>query len=512
VRWRRRLRLVKEPGYPADTSAMAPATYDLVCIGSGPAGEKAATQAAYFGKRTAIVEQRDKPGGAMVNSGTIPSKALRETALLCSALHRRPIPGVGAGLRLDQTLSIRRFMARRHLIEQQEHDRIEQSIDRHGIDVHHGRGRVAGPHTVEVQHDDGRVSRLETRYILIATGSSPLRPAHIPFDLPGVVDADGVLELERMPASLVIVGGGVIGCEYASIFAEMGVPVTLIHTGAHVLPFLDGEVRGHLVAAMREQGITFLADQSVTTVEPISGSVAGQGPAAIDPRGAPGAPAIRVRLNGGSALAAHVLLWAAGRSSNTKDLGLEDAGVALGERGLIPVSESYLTRVPSIYAAGDVIGFPALASTSMEQGRIAACHMFDIDFKHRLTSLMPIGLYTIPAVSMVGLSADEAVKQGRPVVLGRAHYRSNVRGRMLGDEQGLLKCVFDRSNRALLGAMIVGEDATELIHLAQTTMALGGGLDHFIDTCFNYPSLSELYKYAAYSALQAMADENRAAA
>lgn len=460
--------------------------YDLICIGCGPAGEKAATQAAYFNKRVAIVERNAVPGGAMVNTGTIPSKALRETALLCSAFNRRPLPGTS--FRIDHNVSVAKFMARRHLLEQQEHDRIESSMDRHNIDVHHGVGTLVDAHTVAVQRPDGSATHIRGRFILISTGSSPLRPKHIPFDLPNVVDADGVLEMNRIPSSMIIVGGGVIGCEYASIFAEMNVKVTLVHPQQHVLGFLDAECRQHLTSAMAEQGVDFQLNKSVSGAR----------------RNHDGS--IVVQFESGETLSADVLLWAAGRSSNTQSIGLENAGVQLGNRGLITVNEHYQTNIPSIYAAGDVIGFPALTATSMEQGRIAACHMFNIDFKKALTNLMPIGLYTIPAVSYVGMTADEAVKKGHDVVIGRALYRYNVRGRMLGDEQGILKCVFDRNSRALLGAFIVGEDATELIHIAQCLMAHGGGIEYLIGTCFNYPSLGELYKYAAYSALQTMAN------
>lgn len=460
--------------------------YDLICIGCGPAGEKAATQAAYFKKRVAMIERTAVPGGAMVNTGTIPSKALRETALLCSAFNRRPLPGTA--FRIDRNVSVTKFMARRHLLEQQEHDRIESSMDRHGIHVHHGHGKLIDAHTVAVQHSDGSVITLRGKFILISTGSSPLRPSHIPFDLPNVVDADGVLALSRIPSSMIIVGGGVIGCEYASIFAEMRTKVTLIHPQEHVLPFLDSECRQHLINAMSEQGVDFLLNKSVTGAKSNADG------------------SIRVQFQSGESMGADVLLWAAGRSSNTQSIGLEDVGVQLGNRGLIVVNEHYQTNIPSIYAAGDVIGFPALTATSMEQGRIAACHMFGINFKNALTSLMPIGLYTIPAVSYVGMTADEAATKGHDVVIGRTLYRHNVRGRMLGDEQGMLKCVFDRTTRALLGAFIVGEDATELIHIAQCMIANGAGIDYLIGTCFNYPSLGELYKYSAYSALQTMAD------
>ena len=275
--------------------------FDLICIGCGPAGEKAATQASYFKHRVAIIEMNAQPGGAMVNTGTIPSKALRETALLCSAFNRRPLPGTT--FRLDHNVSIAKFMARRHFIEQQEHDRIESSIDRHNVEVFHGTGRVVDPHTVVVQHADGSHTSLRARFILIGTGSSPLRPSHVPFDLPNVVDADGVLKLDRIPASMIIVGGGVIGCEYASIFAEMNVKVTLVHTQSDVLPFIDAECRQLLVQAMQEQGVELLLGKSVAQVEPANDG------------------SVRVRFESGEVIAAQSLLWAAGRSSNTNGLG-----------------------------------------------------------------------------------------------------------------------------------------------------------------------------------------------
>ncbi len=457
------------------------ADYDLVCIGCGPAGEKAATQAGYFGYRVAVVEREARPGGAMVNTGTVPSKALRETALLCSALRRRPLPGVEASV--DRGLSIHRLMAQRYRVQYQEHDRIEKNFDREGVTVHRGHGRIVDPHTVSVEALDGSTTTLNTKFILIATGSSPLRPADVPFHHGGVVDADGILELTRIPRSVIVVGGGVIGCEYACMLEEIGVSVTLIDPRASLLDFLDGECRDHLVRSMIDDGIEIRLNTKVQQVVPLDED------------------RVSVTLDGDETAECEVLLWAAGRRSNSDGIGLESVGVTLGNRGLVVVNEHYQTNVPNIYAAGDVIGFPALASTSMEQGRVAACHMFGIDFKKKLADTMPIGLYTIPAVSMVGLTERQALELGRDVVVGRALYRANVRGRMLGDEQGLMKCVFDRSTRKLLGASIVGEDATELIHLGQFVIGFEGGIDDFMNACFNYPSLAELYKYAAYNAL-----------
>ncbi|MHC4100682.1 MAG: Si-specific NAD(P)(+) transhydrogenase [Planctomycetota bacterium] len=459
--------------------------YDLICIGCGPAGEKAATQAACFGHRVAIVEREASPGGAMVNTGTIASKALRETALLCSAFRRRPLPGWECSV--DHNLSLAKLMAQRYRVQYQEHDRIERSLQQAGIQVHRGHGRIVGPDTVSVEALDGTTTTLKTKFILIATGSSPLRPEHIPFSHSTVVDADDVLDLTRIPDTLLVAGGGAIGCEYACMFAEIGVSVTLAEAQAAVLPFIDSECRDHLLRAMGDAGIDVRLNTSIEEVIVDEGE------------------SVCARSDDGEEIRCDVLLWTAGRCSNTYDLGLDELRVARGTRGLVKVNDKYQTNVPSIYAAGDVIGFPALASTSMEQGRIAACHMFGIDFKTKLAATVPFGLYTIPAVSTVGLTEQQATEAGRDVVVGRALYRCNVRGRMIGDEQGIMKCVFDRPTRQLVGATIVGEVAAELIHLAQFVISNKQGIDDFIDGCFNYPSLSELYKYAAYDALQAIA-------
>ena len=463
--------------------------YDLICIGCGPAGEKAATQAAYFGHRVAIIERESSPGGAMVNTGTIASKSLRETALLCSAFRRRPLPGIEFAV--DHKLSVAKLMAQRFRVQYQEHDRIESSLDRSGIRVIRGHGRIDGPNTVVIEATDGTTSVLTTKFILIATGSTPARPDHIPFHQDNVVDADDILDLGQVPDSIIVVGGGVIGCEYACMFAELGASVTLIHPRDALLDFIDTECRDHLLRAMSDEGIEIRLNTSIEeVVRQDNGTVL-------------------TRTDGSEELTCDVLLWTAGRCSNTADIGLDKAGIVAGNRGLIEVNDHYQTSVPNIYAAGDVIGFPALASTSMEQGRIAACHMFGIDFKTKLAGLLPFGLYTIPAVSTIGLSEKQAIEAGRDVVVGRAHYRHNARGRMLGDEQGIVKCVFDRKTRQLVGTTIVGESATELIHLAQFVITFEAGIDEIIATCFNYPSLSELYKYAAYDALQAIAAHDR---
>jgi NAD(P) transhydrogenase len=473
------------------TSASAPIDapraerYDLVCIGSGPAGEKAALLAASAGKRVAIVERESMPGGAMVNTGTIASKVLRETALLCSAFRRRPVPGIDFAL--DRAISLPRFMARKTLVQIEEHDRIERSIDRHAIDVLRGTGRFAGDHLLEVVRPDRTSTHLRCDFVLVATGSRPHRPGNVDFTHPAIVDCEGILQLDRMPHSLVVVGGGVIGSEYACIFAEMGVEVTIIEPRDALMPFLDREIREVLVGRMRELGIEILFNAAP---ELVAGRPDGSG---------------FVRLKDGREIEGTNVLWSLGRVGNTDALALDTVGLQPDGRGLLKVDPTYRTSVDWIFAAGDVIGFPALASTSLEQGRIAASTMFALPYKEKLAATVPIGIYTIPSVAAVGLTEEEARSKGIDVVVGRARYRNNPRGRMLGDDQGLCKMVFDASDRRLLGASIIGEDATEQIHVAQAAMAFNAPVDFFLEMCFNYPSLGELFKYAAYDAAETFA-------
>jgi NAD(P) transhydrogenase len=465
--------------------------YDLISIGSGPAGEKAALVAARFGRRVTIVEMAPRPGGAMVNTGTVASKALRETALVASAMRRRPIPGCETAV--PQGLSMQRFMARRTLVQMEEHDRIEGGLEAAGVEIIRGRGEILDEHTVRVVGADGSSQLLTTEFTIIATGSSPARAKQVDFSHPAIVDADGILELETMPRSLVIVGAGVIGSEYASIFAELGVAVTLIEPRNTLMRFLDEDIRGVLARGMEDVGIQLLFGRSALSVE---GTADGRA---------------RTVLSDGEVLESDCVLWSLGRNGNTRGIGLENIGVSADERGNIKVDSHYRTSCASVFAAGDVIGFPALASTSMEQGRVAACHMFGVPFLTKLADTVPMGIYTIPAIGSVGLTEEDARNGGREILVGLAHYRDNARGRMLGDDRGLLKAIFDRRTRVLIGVSVVGEDATELVHYGQLAITSGHGIQHLLETCFNYPSLTELYKAAAFDAL-ANAASIRAAA
>ena len=461
-------------------------SYDLICIGCGPAGETAAVTAGTAGRRALVIESACRPGGAMVNTGTIASKVLRETSLLCSSFRRRPIPGMDLSPTGD--LSFAAFMARTTLVQIEEHDRIEESMDRADVEVQHGRGRVVGPHEVEIARPNGTSEILRTRNILISTGSRPARPDWIDFDQPAIVDADGVLSLPRMPKSIVIIGAGVIGSEYASVFAELGIRTILVEPRSGLMRFLDPEIRELLEMDMRTAGVDLRFGTKPTAV--------------VGTR-----DGARVDLDDGSVIDADVAMWSLGRRGNTEGLGLEHAGIVPNERGLIHVDDEYRTSCPSVWAGGDVIGFPALASTSIEQGRVAACRMFDLDDDRALAGTVPMGIYTIPSVGHVGLTLDEAGEKGHDAIVGRATYRRNPRGRMLGDDRGLLKLVVDRESERILGCSVIGEDATELVHLAQLAISTDQRVGWFEQACFNYPTLHALFQDAASDARRAIKDD-----
>jgi NAD(P) transhydrogenase len=454
-------------------------TFDLIVIGSGPAGEKAAAQAAYFGKHVALVESAADPGGACINTGTIPSKILRESALYFSGLKQRGLYGIDYSLR--EGLTVKDFTHRKDVIVDLEREKVRKNLAAHHVDVIAGSGAFADPHTVVVTKPNSSVS-LRGEFILIATGSRPHRPAEIPFDDKCIFDSDSVLKMDRIPQSLVVVGGGVIGCEYASIFTAIGVKVSLVDGRDRVLPFLDAELSELLRIRLSGLGVHFFLEERVAKTERAKSGV-------------------RLELKSGKALEADAALFAAGRRGTVDGLGLEKVGLALNQRGYIDVNQSYQTSVPSIYAAGDVIGFPALASTSMEQGRVAVCHAFGFDYKKRVASELPMGVYTIPEISAMGETEQSCKEKKIAYEVGRARYANNARGAMAGDTSGLLKLVFQRSDRKLLGVHIIGESATELIHTGMMVLEFGGKIDAFIDFVFNFPTLSEMYKYAAYDGL-----------
>ena len=453
--------------------------YDLIVIGGGAAGEKGAAQAAYFGKRVAVIERREQPGGATVHTGTLPSKTLREAALFLSGYRQRDLYGVSVEVSRD--LEVARLIHRKDAVRRLETERMLANLARHDVELIHGSARMLDVDRVLVVGDDGE-RRLTADVVLIATGSSPYRPPGIPFEDPDVHDSDSILEIDRLPASLAVLGGGVIGCEYASMFAALGAEVHLIERRTPLLEFLDAEIVERMTAGMRELGVTFHFGERADTVTRR-------------------ADALVCTMPSGAEIVAEKVLVTAGRIGNTGGLALEDVGVETDERGRISVDEGFRTSVASVYAAGDVIGSPGLASTSMEQARVAVCRAFDFAYKQGVSSLLPFGVYTIPEVSSVGVSERDTQTRGIDAVVGRASFRDNARGAIIGDREGMTKLVFDRATRRLIGCHVVGERASELVHVGHAVMTLDGTVETFIDMVFNYPTLSETYKYAAYDAL-----------
>ncbi len=459
--------------------------FDLVVIGAGPAGEKGAAQAAYFGKKVCIVERSPKPGGAAVNTGTIPSKTLRETALYFSGLRQRGLYGVD--LRVKHDITIGDFMFRERAVVESAWSLIDENLKRHNVVVVQGSAKVTDANTVRVARY-GQPDRVLTgAAILIATGSRPQQPTGIEVDGSIVVDSDSLLTLQKIPGRMIVIGGGVIGCEYACIFAALGVKVTIINSKSRLLAHLDAEVG----EALRRQITSRLGISVHVNVE--VGEIAIEGQHA------------RVSLSDGSVLYSDVVLFSAGRVGNTDGLGLDSVGVRSNQRGFIQVDKNYRTAVPSIYAAGDVIGFPALASTAMEQARVAVCHAFDLKYKQQVSPVLPYGVWTIPEIATVGDTEDGLQTRGHVYEVGRSTYRTNPRGQILGDTDGFLKLLFNPDDLRVLGVSVIGEGACELIHLAAAVMSFEGTIDYFIQGVFNYPALSDMYKYAAYDGLQALA-------
>ena len=452
--------------------------YDLVVIGGGPGGEKAAVAAAFFGKRVALIEKAEAgPGGAGVHTGTLPSKTLRETALYLTGFKRRQLyQSVNFGIPAEGS-SAAALMCRLPQVREMQSQQILKNLERHGVELIQGFGEFTSPHQVRV---DSRV--LEADHILIATGSSPRRPDHFDFDDPEVFDSDSILELSRIPDSLAVIGGGVIGSEYACVFSALGTKIKIIEQRERLLGFLDHEISDALMAAMRAQGIDLYLSDSVESVERKYDDLV-------------------LSLRSGKTRVVDKALISSGRIGNTQGLGLEQAGVEVDSRGRVLVDEHFRTNVPHIHAVGDVIGRPALASASMEQGRMAVAAMFSLDVPGRDFSTIPAGIYTIPEACSCGPTEEQLVAQGIPYVVGRSHMRHNARGQIIGDTDGFLKLLFHAESRVLLGTHIIAERATELIHIGQAVMRLGGGIEYFIESVMSYPSLSVAFKYAAYDAL-----------
>jgi NAD(P) transhydrogenase len=460
----------------------APEQFDLVVIGAGPAGESAATTAAINGKRVALIEKAAHPGGAAVNTGTVPSKTLRETALALSGLRSRDLHGVDLSLRRGTTIDD--LVRHERAVRTGEQTRIHDSLGHHGISLVHGRGEFADANTVLVVADDGSTRSLRGDAIIVAIGSVPVRPPGIPFEHDRIHDSDELLDIHELPESIAVVGAGVIGSEYACMFATLGVPTYLVDGRDRLLPFLDAELSSALLAAMERLGVRFIWKENVVNCPD------------------PGANRVRLTLTSGTRLEVDHALICAGRMCRTPELKLDRAGVTLADKGRIPVDDHFRTNVPHIYAVGDVIGFPALASTSAEQGRAAASHLYDCAFGNcPVAPVLPSGIYTIPELSAAGATEEELKKKNVDYVVGRARYEDVPRGKIIGDRTGFLKLLFDRQSRKLLGVHVIGELATEVVHIGVMAMMAEAGADLLLRTCFNYPTLGELYKHASLDAV-----------
>jgi len=467
---------------------MASDGFDLIVIGSGPAGEKGAAQAAYFGKRVALVERERRLGGAGVNTGTLPSKTLRETALYFSGLRQRGLYGIDYSI--NRELTVPDFMYRKDQVVRSLWALVEANLERHRIELVSGYGEFEDSHTLRVTDMDGGVRRLSAPVILIATGSYPNWPDGVARDPERLYDSDTILQMDRIPRSLAVVGGGVIGCEYATMFRAMGIEVTLLCGQDRLLPFLDEEISERLRVQASRLGLSILLNDSAEQVD-LSG------------------PQVRLLLRGGGTLEVERVLFATGRMGATYGLGLERVGIGAGPRGHLKVNENYQTEVPHVYAAGDVIGFPALASTSMEQARVAMCHAFDLKYKSSVSTLLPMAVYTIPEIAAVGETEQACRQKGIACGVGRAMYQNNSRGQIIGDVSGLIKLVFSSDDLRLLGVHIVGEMASELVHVGQGCLHFDGTIEYFIQAVFNHPTLAEAYKYAAYDGLGNLARQKK---
>jgi NAD(P) transhydrogenase len=462
--------------------------FDMLVIGSGPAGQRAAIQAAKLGKRVAIVERKAVVGGVCANTGTIPSKTLRESALHLSGYRERGV--YGASYTVKQNITMDDLLFRTTHVIRHEIDVMQHQLMRNHVELMSAEASFIDPHIIRLNYVDGRGLRdVSAAHIVLATGTQATQDSHIPFDNKRIFISDDILYLDQLPRTLAVIGAGVIGCEYASIFAALGVRVTLIDKRPRLLPFVDSEVIDALTYHLRQNRMTLRLGEEVKALEPIH-----------DERG----DHVKIHLVSGKQITTDKALYSVGRTGATDKLNLPAADLCADERGRIKVNAHYQTQAPHIYAVGDLIGFPSLASTSMEQGRLAACHAFGVETKS-VPELFPYGIYTIPEISMVGRTEDELTQQNIPYEVGKAQYREIARGQIMGDSTGLLKLLFHLETRRLLGVHIIGEDASELIHIGQAVLAFNGPIDYFVTTVFNYPTLAECYKTAAFDGVNRLA-------
>jgi len=454
--------------------------YDLVVIGSGPAGQKSAIGAAKLRKKVAIIDRKKAIGGVCVHTGTIPSKTLREAVLYLSGFRQRTFYGRGYALKDRIAMSDLTFRAQSVMLREVEV--IKAQLRRNYVTTFEGEARFLDPHSIEVKNDDGS-QLVRGHHIMIACGTRPAHSADIPIDGKRIFDSDQVHCLEEVPRDLVVVGAGIIGLEYASMFAALGVKVTLLDQRPILLDFVDREIIESLCFQLRQLGTVFRLGEKVVSI------------GLDEPR-----DRVFAKLESGKNVHGQGLLYTIGRQANSDLLNLEAAGLTADGRGKLVVNENFQTAVPHIYAAGDVIGFPALASTSMEQGRLASCHMFGTPGKMP-PHLIPYGIYTIPEISMVGRTEEQLTQEKIPYEVGLARYAELAKGQMLGDDQGMLKLIFDPDSLKLLGVHVIGDRATEIVHIGQAVISLGATLEYFRDAVFNYPTLAEAYKVAALDGL-----------
>ena len=460
------------------------ATYDLLVIGSGPSGQRAAVSAVKKGKRVALVEMRSVVGGACINTGTIPSKTMREAVLHLSGYNYRSIYGMNYRVKEKITMSDLAFRVQ-HVIKT-EIDVTEAQLSRNGVDVITGVASFVDPHHVHIESSNSS-STLEAERIVIAVGTKPANSPKVPINGRTIINSDQILELQNLPKTLIVVGGGVIGVEYTCMFSALGVRVTLVEKRPKLLEFADQEIVEALSYHLRDSRVTMRLAEEVGSVEELTDGT------------------VVANLESKKRISGDALLYAVGRQGNIDELNLQAAGIDADSRGRIPVDKDFRTKVPHIFAAGDVIGFPSLASVSMEQGRIAVERAFGEEAVQSNPSFYPYGIYTIPEISFIGKTEEQLTEEDVPYEVGVAYYREIARGQIRGDTTGRLKLIFHRENRQILGVHIIGEGAAELVHIGQAVMTLNGTVDYFIDTVFNYPTLAECYKAAAFNGVNRLA-------
>jgi NAD(P) transhydrogenase len=459
---------------------MSAVKYDLIVIGSGPSGQRAAVAAAKMSKRVAVVEAKAVVGGVCINTGTIPSKTMREAVLHLSGYNYRSVYGIN--YRVKEKITMADLAFRVQAVIKTEVDVTEAQLSRNGIDVVHGIAHFVTPNQIHVVGPQNE-STLEADRIIVAVGTKPASSSKVAINGRTIVNSDQILDLHALPRTLIVVGGGVIGVEYACMFAVLGVRVTVIEKRDRLLEFADREIIEALSYHLRDARVTLRLGEEVQSVEELPDAT------------------VVANLESKKRISGDALLYAIGRQGAIDDLNLAAAGLEADSRGRIPVDEHFQTKVEHIYAVGDVVGFPSLASVSMEQGRLAAAHAFDDHCVKTNPSFYPYGIYTIPEISFIGKTEEQLTADDVPYEVGMAYYRETARGQIRGDTTGRLKLIFHRDTRAVLGVHIIGEDASELVHIGQAVMVLGGTVDYFIDNVFNYPTLAECYKVAAFNGL-----------